>query len=89
MGRHRTKVDFQTLAQRSGDSLQHGERMSVVVGVFQPGDIRLLCTHQGGELPLCESGLGSRVMDQARDLSVDGLSDSLLSRFLGLFGIGR
>ena len=34
-------------------------------------------------------GLGTDGRDGGPDLAVDGLSESILSRFLGLFGIGR
>lgn len=34
-------------------------------------------------------GLRSEGGDYEPDLAVDGLSESILSRFLGLFGIGR
>lgn len=34
-------------------------------------------------------GLRADSLDIEPDLRVDGLSDSILSRFLGLFGIGR
>ena len=34
-------------------------------------------------------GLRADSFDSEPDLTVDGLSDSILSRFLGLFGIGR
>jgi hypothetical protein len=34
-------------------------------------------------------GLRADSFDDEPDLAVDGLSDSILSRFLGLFGIGR
>ena len=34
-------------------------------------------------------GLRGDSHDAEPDLSVDGLSDSILSRFLGLFGIGK
>jgi len=34
-------------------------------------------------------GLRADSLDIEPDLAVDGLSDSILSRFLGLFGIGR
>jgi hypothetical protein len=34
-------------------------------------------------------GLRGDSLDIEPDLAVDGLSDSILSRFLGLFGIGR
>ncbi len=34
-------------------------------------------------------GLGTDGRDGGPDLVVDGLSESILSRFLGLFGIGR
>jgi hypothetical protein len=34
-------------------------------------------------------GLRADNFDDEPDLAVDGLSDSILSRFLGLFGIGR
>lgn len=34
-------------------------------------------------------GLRADNFDAEPDLSVDGLSDSILSRFLGLFGVGR
>lgn len=34
-------------------------------------------------------GLRADNYDGEPDLAVDGLSDSILSRFLGLFGIGR
>ena len=34
-------------------------------------------------------GLGADDRDGGPDLTVDGMSDSILSRLLGLFGIGR
>ncbi len=34
-------------------------------------------------------GLGTDGRDGGPDLIVDGMSDSILSRLLGLFGIGR
>ena len=34
-------------------------------------------------------GLRADGLDSEPDLTVDGLSDSILSRLLGLFGIGR
>jgi len=34
-------------------------------------------------------GLRADNFDEEPDLAVDGLSDSILSRFLGLFGVGR
>jgi len=34
-------------------------------------------------------GLRGEGPDREPDLAVDGLSDSILSRFLGLFGIGK
>jgi hypothetical protein len=34
-------------------------------------------------------GLRADNFDNEPDLAVDGLSDSILSRFLGLFGVGR
>lgn len=34
-------------------------------------------------------GLRTDGLDAEPDLSVDGLSDSILSRFLGLFGFGK
>jgi hypothetical protein len=34
-------------------------------------------------------GIGADGDDYEPDLAVDGLSDSILSRLLGLFGIGR
>lgn len=34
-------------------------------------------------------GIGTDSDDYEPDLAVDGLSDSVLSRLLGLFGIGR
>ena len=34
-------------------------------------------------------GLGNDGPDAEPDLAVDGLSDSILSRLLGLFGLGR
>ena len=34
-------------------------------------------------------GLRADSVDSEPDLTVDGLSDSILSRLLGLFGIGR
>jgi hypothetical protein len=34
-------------------------------------------------------GVGTDSDDYEPDLAVDGLSDSILSRLLGLFGIGR
>lgn len=34
-------------------------------------------------------GLGSANGDVEPDLAVDGLTDSILSRILGLFGVGR
>ena len=34
-------------------------------------------------------GLRADSLDSEPDLTVDGLSDSILSRLLGLFGIGR
>ncbi len=34
-------------------------------------------------------GLRADSLDSEPDLTVDGLSESILSRFLGLFGIGR
>ena len=34
-------------------------------------------------------GLGTDGRDGGADLTVDGMSDSILSRLLGLFGIGR
>jgi hypothetical protein len=34
-------------------------------------------------------GLRADNLDDEPDLAVDGLSESILSRFLGLFGIGR
>jgi hypothetical protein len=34
-------------------------------------------------------GLRADNFDEDPDLAVDGLSDSILSRFLGLFGVGR
>lgn len=34
-------------------------------------------------------GLRADGLDSEPDLTVDGLSESILSRFLGLFGIGR
>jgi hypothetical protein len=34
-------------------------------------------------------GLRADNFDEDPDLAVDGLSDSILARFLGLFGVGR
>ncbi len=34
-------------------------------------------------------GLGTDGQDGGPDLTVDGMSDSILSRLLGLFGVGR
>lgn len=46
------KTDVEAFAQGMGDSSEHGKRMSIVVGVFEPRDYRLVGFNEVGKFGL-------------------------------------
>jgi hypothetical protein len=74
-GRYEANIEF--LVEGGGDSLQHRERMPIVVGVFQarddglrgshlPGKFRLgqACFRAQSAKPLCDPGVKPRFLDE-------------------------
>jgi hypothetical protein len=63
--------------------MEHGERMALVVGVFEPSDIGLFGAYQIGELLLGKPGCSSGLANEFGNVSVEGfLSSSLNSATL-------
>jgi hypothetical protein len=67
------QVDLQLLMKGCGDTLKHGQRVALLVSIFEPGDNGLLGAHEFSELLLAESDPGSGVIYHPGDPSVDGL----------------
>ena len=65
--------DCQLLLQCLGDSIKNGQRMPLVVGVFEPADDGLSCSNKICQLSLRQPRLGSHGVDKSCNLSVDPL----------------
>ena len=59
----RYEPNFDALVQRTSDSSQHGERVSLVVRILESADDARRRAHPRGQLTLTEPGLGAEIMD--------------------------
>jgi len=59
-------MNFKAAIECCGNSVEHGQGVTFVFGVFEPADDRRRGADEFGELPLTEPGLGSQSGDFAR-----------------------
>src|ERR1017187_5515352 len=65
--------NLNTLVERFGYALEHGERVPLVVGILKAANGRFGRVHPVGQLLLRETRFHPEVVNLSRDLSVDDL----------------
>ena len=74
-----TNSIFTRLVQCRGDAVEHGQRMSLVIGILETADDGRRCADKFGQMPLGQPGGGAEVINFAGDVIVCAASSSIAS----------
>src|SRR6266545_3407862 len=67
----RNKPDLHSSFQSRGDSLQHRERVALIIGIFEAADNRRRCAYLLRKLPLTQPRFFSQIVDELGNFDVD------------------
>ena len=69
---NRGERNFQPLIQRGRDSMEHGEGVALIVGVFESSYNGLFGADELRELLLCQPSFGSSLVNEPGNVSAPG-----------------